>query len=123
MVSGSLSNLELAAEILPGEAPVLEAEGDPGIVIGSRLASALAVDVGDSLVVISPFGGAPTPLGPSPRLARFQVEGVFRSSFYQFDEAYAYVAIGAAQSFRRVGDVIERLGLNLSSTNEVLNKR
>lgn len=107
MVSGSLSNLELAAEISPGEDPVPEAEGDPGIVIGSHLASALAVDVGDSLVVISPFGGAPTPLGPSPRLARFQVEGVFRSSFYQFDEAYAYVAIGAAQSFRRVGDVIE----------------
>jgi lipoprotein-releasing system permease protein len=110
MVSGSLASLEATPDRGSAEA---EGEGEeveppaPGIVIGNQLATALGVDVGDSLVLISPFGGPPTPLGPSPRLARFQVEGVFRSSFYQFDEAFAYVAIEAAQGFRRVGDVID----------------
>ena len=113
MVSGSLSNLESSgqAEDTGGdqERPAGAPQGDsaPGIVIGNQLASALGVDLGDPLVVISPFGGPPTPLGPSPRLARFRVEGVFRSSFYQFDEVYAYVTIPAAQNFKRVGDVVD----------------
>jgi lipoprotein-releasing system permease protein len=113
MVSGSLSNLESSGqgEDAAGdpERPAGAPQGDsaPGIVIGNQLASALGVDLGDPLVVISPFGGPPTPLGPSPRLARFRVEGVFRSSFYQFDEVYAYVTIPAAQNFKRVGDVVD----------------
>ncbi len=106
MVSGSLESL-VSSGPAPGEIGEAEAMDDPGIVIGNQLASALGVDVGDSIVLISPFGGAPTPMGPSPRLARFRVQGVFRSSFYQFDEAFAYVEIAPAQAFRRVGDVID----------------
>ena len=105
MVSGSLSELHGKAGDGAGEEGTEPSR--PGIVIGNRLATSLGVDVGDSLVLISPFGGPPTPLGPSPRLTRFQVEGIFRSSFYQFDEAFAYVSIPAAQGFRRVGDVID----------------
>jgi lipoprotein-releasing system permease protein len=80
---------------------------DPTIVVGSQLASALGVGVGDDLLVISPFGGPPTPLGPAPRLERFQVVGVYRSSFYQYDEVYTYVSLESAQAFRRAGDVID----------------
>ena len=108
MVSGSLASLEARPDRGGSEVEGEEAEPPiPGVVIGNQLATSLGVDVGDSLVLISPFGGPPTPLGPSPRLARFQVEGVFRSSFYQFDEAFAYVTMAAAQGFRRVGDVID----------------
>ena len=77
----------------------------PGIVIGSQLASSLGIGVAESMLVISPFGGPPTPLGPAPRLSRFRVVGVFRSSFYQYDEVYAYVSIPAAQEFRRAGGI------------------
>ena len=77
------------------------------IVIGNRLAMSLGIDLGDDLRVISPFGGAPTPFGPAPRLMSFVVGGIFRSSFQQYDEAYAYVNLEAAQEFRRVGPVID----------------
>ena len=107
MVSGSLGSLAPSGEKKPQSEESEVGVDEPGIVIGSQLASALGVDVGDPLVVISPFGGPPTPLGPSPRLARFRVEGVFRSSFYQFDEAFAYVTLDAAQVFRRSEDVID----------------
>ncbi len=80
---------------------------DPGIVVGSHLAAALGLEVGDALLVISPFGGPPTPLGPGPRLARFRVAGIFQSSFFQYDEIFTFVSLPAAQSFRRVDDVVE----------------
>jgi lipoprotein-releasing system permease protein len=63
--------------------------------------------VGDPIVLISPFGGPQTPLGPAPRLKRFRVAGVFESSFFQYDEMFTYVNLGAAQDFRRVADVVD----------------
>ncbi|MGH0034327.1 MAG: FtsX-like permease family protein [Myxococcota bacterium] len=80
---------------------------DPGIVIGNQLAVSMNVAEGDSLLLISPYGGPPTPLGPAPRLKRFTVVGVFESSFFQYDEVYTYVDLPAAQDFRKAGDVID----------------
>lgn len=99
LLTGSLEGLETPT---PGE----EGEEAPGILIGNRLALTLGIDPGDSILVIAPFGGAPTPLGPAPRLMRFDVAGIFRSSFQQYDEAYAYVTLASAQEFQRSGSVI-----------------
>ncbi len=96
LVAGSLADLAKGAN-----------GADPGIIVGSHLASALGLEVGDPLLVISPFGGPPTPLGPGPRLSRFEVAGVFQSSFFQYDEVFTFVNLAAAQSFRRVDDVVE----------------
>jgi len=96
LTAGSLSELVAGGE-----------GADPTIVIGSQLARALAVGVGDDLLVISPFGGPPTPLGPAPRLKRFRVVGVFQSSFFQYDEVYTYVSLEAGQEFRRAGPVVD----------------
>jgi len=62
---------------------------------------------GDKLLLISPFGGPPTPLGPGPRLKRFEIVGVFQSSFYQYDEAFTYTTLEAARDFRKTGDVVD----------------
>ncbi len=84
------------------------AEGGPaGIVIGNRMAISIGATIGDEITLISPFGGAQTPLGPAPRLERFRVDGIFQTSFFQYDEAYAYTSIPAAQEFRRAGDVVD----------------
>ncbi len=86
--------------------PALPA-GTPGIIIGSQLASSMGLQPGDPMTLISPFGGPQTPLGPAPRLKRFQVVGIFRSSFFQYDEVFTYVTLPAAQDFRRSGDVVD----------------
>ncbi len=98
MIAGSLDALAV-----PPQAP----EEDPGIVIGTQLAGALGLGVGDPLLFVSPYGGPPTPLGPAPRLERFRVVGVFESSFFQYDEMFTYVSLAAAQDLRRVGDVAD----------------
>jgi lipoprotein-releasing system permease protein len=96
-------------------------DGDPGIVIGNQLALSVGAAVGDSLLLISPFGGPPTPLGPAPRLKRFRVVGVFESSFFQYDEVYTYVSIPAAQEFRRSGPVID--GIEARTTDYYRSRR
>jgi lipoprotein-releasing system permease protein len=114
---------DLRSDLLPGSehalenlAPRADENGGsaPGIIIGSQLAAAAGVGVGDTLVLISPFGGPPTPLGPGPRLARFRVAGVFQSSFFQYDEVFTYVDLAAAQDFRRSGDVADGIEVRTS---------
>jgi len=83
-----------------GDAPA------PGIVIGHTLAANLGFRVGDPILLISPFGGPQTPLGPAPRLKRFRVSGIFRSTMLQYDQVYTYVDLDAAQDFLRADDVV-----------------
>jgi lipoprotein-releasing system permease protein len=106
LIAGSLDALTAAPD----------AEGaDPGIVIGSQLAAVVGANLGDPLLLISPFGGPQTPLGPSPRLARFRVVGIFESSFFQYDEMFTYVSLPAAQDFRRTQDVVD--GIEVRTTD------
>ena len=100
---------DLREDLIAGslEGLTADSEEDPGIVIGNQLASAFGMNVGDPLLMISPFGGPRTPLGPAPRLKRFRVVGVFETSFFQFDEMFTYTSLPAAQDFRRVGDVVD----------------
>ncbi|MFQ5416997.1 MAG: lipoprotein-releasing ABC transporter permease subunit [Myxococcota bacterium] len=98
IVEGSLE--DLAPEATPEGSP-------PAILIGSRLARAVGARVGEPLLLVSPFGGPQTPLGPAPRLTRFRVVGIFESSFFQYDEMYTYVNLAAAQDFRRDADVVD----------------
>jgi lipoprotein-releasing system permease protein len=81
--------------------------GVPGIIIGNHLAVSMGLGPGDALLLISPFGGPPTPLGPGPRLKRFEIVGVFQSSFYQYDEVFTYTTLEAARDFRKTGDVVD----------------
>ena len=102
--AGSLAGLEAP---VPPPAGAAGEEPEPGILIGSELAGAFGLQVGDDLLLVSPFGGPPTPLGPGPRLKRFRVVGIFKTSFFQWDEVFTYTSLPAAQDFRRVGDVVD----------------
>ena len=72
------------------------AQAIPPIVIGQDMADTLGVKVGDGVQVISPQGEL-TPLGMMPRYQKFQVVGIFKSGFYQYDSSYAFVRLKDAQ--------------------------
>ncbi len=116
---------ELAEDLVEGTLGSLSVEAsdpqEPSILIGSQLSSALGVSVGDQVLLISPFGGPQTPLGPAPRLKRYRVTGVFESSFFQYDEMFTYVNLPAAQDFRRVGDVVD--GIEARTTDFYRSRR
>lgn len=80
-----------------------DAAGAPGIVIGNELARNLGVEVGDRVNVISPLG-VMTPAGQVPRVAAFQVTGIFEFGMFEFDSSLAFMSLGNAQKFFRLGD-------------------
>jgi lipoprotein-releasing system permease protein len=113
---GRVTDLEKDLLLVDGEetpdlaarfASIDEDSKAPGIVIGGHLAVAMGLGIGDRLLLISPFGGPPTPLGPGPRLKRFTVVGIFQSSFYQYDEAFTYTTLKAARDFQKAGNVVD----------------
>ncbi len=94
-------------DLISGELEDLEGgEGPPGVILGSELADRFFLRAGDEIVLISPLGGVATPLGPAPRMLSFQVTGIFRSEFFQFDESFAYTNLVAAQRFMKLDDVV-----------------
>jgi lipoprotein-releasing system permease protein len=77
----------------------------PPIVIGQDLAETLGAKVGDGVLVTSPQGEL-TPLGLVPRYQRFEVVGIFKSGFYQYDSSYAFVRLFDAQKLFSEPDLI-----------------
>lgn len=85
--------------------PALDGSADcpgrilPGIIIGKELSRTLRAYVGDAVKLVSPMSEDIGPLGPTPKLRRFRVAGVFFSGMYEYDAKMAYVAMPRAQRF------------------------
>jgi lipoprotein-releasing system permease protein len=77
----------------------------PPIVIGQDLAETIGAKVGDGVLVTSPQGEL-TPLGMVPRYQKFQLVGIFKSGFYQYDSSYAFLRLKDAQSLFSEPDLI-----------------
>jgi lipoprotein-releasing system permease protein len=77
----------------------------PPIVIGQDMAETIGVKRGDGVLVTSPQGEL-TPLGLVPRYQRFQVVGIFKSGFYQYDSSYAFTRLKDAQRLFSEPDLI-----------------
>ena len=90
----------------PGDSAAASAvQAIPPIVIGRDLADSIGVKVGDGVLVTSPQGEL-TPLGLVPRYQRFEVVGIFKSGFYQYDSSYAFTRLKDAQSLFSEPDLI-----------------
>jgi len=108
---GSAKELEPVG--LQVEAPASQPSGGdvatdqavPPIVIGSDLAEAIGAEVGETVLVTSPQGEL-TPLGLVPKYQRYQVAGIFKSGFYQYDSSYAFMRLADAQRLFSEPDLI-----------------
>jgi lipoprotein-releasing system permease protein len=83
-----------------------------GIVLGSELARALGVRVGDTVVVITPQGTV-TPAGTLPRVKSFRLVGIFEIGMYEFDSGLALIELSDAQKLYRTGDGVTGVRLKL----------
>jgi lipoprotein-releasing system permease protein len=89
----------------PGSSAASSTQAVPPIVIGQDMAETLGVKVGDGVLVTSPQGEL-TPLGLVPRYQRFEVVGIFKSGFYQYDSTYAFTRLVDAQKLFSEPDLI-----------------
>jgi lipoprotein-releasing system permease protein len=78
--------------------------GDFNIVLGSALARAFGVRVGDKIAVLAPEGLV-TPAGVVPRQKAFTVSGVFESGHYEYDSSLALINIDDAEKLYRLDNV------------------
>ncbi|WP_188907345.1 lipoprotein-releasing ABC transporter permease subunit [Aureimonas endophytica] len=79
-----------------------------GVAIGTRLAQALGLQLGDKITLIAPEGDS-TPLGTVPRVKSYPVTAIFEIGLSDFDAAYVYMPLSEAQLFfnqeGRVGSI------------------
>ena len=100
MTAGSLSAIARPAAI--------DADGVAldGIVLGTDLAHALGVAVGDSVFLTTPQGRL-SPLGYNPARRRLRVAGIFSLGLSEFDSTYGLISLDLARRIFERGNAVE----------------
>ncbi|HEC85463.1 MAG: lipoprotein-releasing ABC transporter permease subunit [Candidatus Parabeggiatoa sp. nov. 2] len=87
--------------------------GQFGIVLGSELAQALGVGMGDKITLVVPQASV-TPVGLLPRMKRFTVQGIFNVGMHEFDSGLVLLHIeDAAKLLRMPAGSIHKLNVKL----------
>jgi lipoprotein-releasing system permease protein len=86
--------------------------GEFGIVLGSELARALGVRLGEKVVLITPQGQV-TPAGLLPRLKQFAVKGIFEVGMFEYDHGLALIHLEDAQKLLRLEQDVSGVRLKL----------
>jgi lipoprotein-releasing system permease protein len=102
----------IADKVVSGSFGALQ-PGEYGIVLGTELAKALGVQLGERVVMVTSLRST-TPAGVMPRMRAFKVVGLFSAGMYEFDRNLAYVHIADAAKLYRMGDDVSGLRLKLA---------
>ena len=102
---------EIGSHMLAGRLDALR-EGEFGIVLGSELARAVGVRLGERITLIAPQGLV-TPAGVLPRLKQFRVVGVFEVGMFEYDSGLALVHLADAQKLYSMADRVSGVRLKL----------
>ena len=95
-----------AASPAPGISdPPAPATAHPGIILGKELALRLGAFLGDTVNVVSPVGPI-SAIGMVPKIRIFTVVAVFESGMFEYDSSLAYMALGEAQKFFNMNDLV-----------------
>ena len=84
------------------------------IIIGSRLAKRLNVQVGDKITLIS-ANGIKTALGVIPQKQVFIVGGLFNVGMYEYDNNFIFMPWKTAQNFLQLGDAASNIEIFLKN--------
>ena len=82
--------------------------GRNSIVLGTRLARRLGVQVGDQVTLISPTT-AVTVVGSLPRMKAYDVVALFEVGMFEYDASFVYMPLDAAQVFFQTGSAVNAL--------------
>jgi lipoprotein-releasing system permease protein len=83
-------------------------DAQEGIAIGTRLANALRVGVGDRVTLVSPRG-ATTPFGTAPRIKPYPVVAIFEMGMSEYDRTMIFMPLAEAQRYFGKGDAVDLL--------------
>ena len=100
--ANDISNIDIvSSNIISGNLLGLSSEG---AVIGSRLASALSLNVGDNITIMSPRGIS-SPFGTIPRSYSYDISGIFEIGMTDYDSSVIFLDLSVVQKFLNLGNV------------------
>jgi lipoprotein-releasing system permease protein len=91
-----------------------------GVAIGSGVARALGVGVGDQIKLISP-DGVKTAFGTSPRVKSFPVSFIFSAGRHDMDKVRVYMPFTAAQDYFNRADRADEIEVLVTEPDQVEN--
>ena len=74
------------------------ASGHPPIIIGRELSNLIGATVGDTVNMVSPYGKI-GPFGPTAKIRKFGVIGIFDYGMIEYDSSTAYISLEDAMNF------------------------
>jgi len=80
----------------------------PGVAVGSRLASALGLRLGDSVMLVSPRGSS-TPFGTAPRTKPYRISAIFEMGMAEYDRTMLFMPLEEAKKYFSRGDQVDVL--------------
>jgi lipoprotein-releasing system permease protein len=89
-----------------------------GVAIGSGVARALGVGVGDQIKLISP-DGVKTAFGTSPRVKSFPVSFIFSAGRHDMDKVRVYMPFTAAQDYFNRADRADEIEVLVTEPDQV----
>jgi lipoprotein-releasing system permease protein len=93
-------------------------DSQEGIAIGTRLAQALRVKVGDGVTLIAPKG-ATTPFGTVPANKRYMVAAIFEMGMSEYDKTMIFMPLSESQRYFRKGDSVDVLEVLLDDPETI----
>jgi lipoprotein-releasing system permease protein len=95
-------------------------QGDDAIAIGVGMARRFSLGIGSELTLISPQGAA-TAFGTMPRVRAYQVVAIFQVGENEYDSAYVFLPLEAAQVYFQKPELATQLEVMLVDPERVLN--
>jgi lipoprotein-releasing system permease protein len=107
---------DIGSSIISGQytlSPIL-VDGDTiqTMLMGKNMADRLGVSVGSPVVLYS-LRGEDLRKNVRPRVAKFNISGIFETGMYEFDAELVYISMPAAQELFRLGDVATAVHMKL----------
>jgi lipoprotein-releasing system permease protein len=87
------------------------------ILLGDQLARRLRVGIGDDIILFLPIL-QPTPLGMTPKSAKFQIVGLFSTGMYDYDEAYTYISLENGQKMYQFNDKVTGVAVKVDNVDK-----
>lgn len=86
----------------------------PNLVMGKKLATKLAVGVGDKVTI---FGIGRYLEGGATRIMQFRISGLYESGMTEYDDAYVFTDLGSAQTLFQMDGTVSGYDLMLAGVD------
>lgn len=88
---------------------------ETGIILGSDIALTLRVNIGDTIMLVSPIADQPSPFGLLPKNKSLEIVGLFHTGIPEYDMKYSFTGLDNLQNFLGKGDAISSLEIKTDS--------